>query len=435
MVKKLLSALLCATLVATSLMGCTNENTEADKPVTIESLLSDSNKKQMESADMDLKLVMDADIHYEEGGSSIKMNMAMKLTAKVLTDKDTMHMKGNVEAKVMGMEVTQPMESYVQKNGDTSTTYNYDSDSDTWTSSSEVSSTDSTVDVSGVTNVTADILKDAKLEETENAYVITATISAKDMADSLGLSSEDVLGDLSGDSEIDYNTLAYQATISFDKESKNMKSIKFAVNTDAKISDSLSFNEYVIEVTFNKINDVNVSVPDEVLNETGNSNGNETNDNKNDNGNSNTNISTGVSPSLYYQFSVNNKIIALPCSYNDIKQATGWTMKSADEKSYLESNYSTYVNLYDANGDTVAYIDIVNLTDGDVCYADCTVYAISQSDYCAEKGQGIVFYKDLVAGQEISLDELIQKLGQPSYKYEDTEDKDWLQRLIYLEVL
>ena len=47
-----------------------------------------------------------------------------------------------------------------------------------------------------------------------------------------------------------------------------------------------------------------------------------------------------------YEVSVNNKTIKLPCTYEELKDATGFSMKSADEKSYLSKNYYATVNMY-----------------------------------------------------------------------------------------
>lgn len=119
-----------------------------------------------------------------------------------------------------------------------------------------------------------------------------------------------------------------------------------------------------------------------------------------------------------YEVSVNNKTIKLPCTYEEIKDATGFSMKSADEKSYLSKNYYATVNMY-KNDKLALYTEIYNDTNDDMKYSDGKVSRIWQTKYQVSTGADVItFPGSLKAGDQISVDEIISKLGDPSDKSE-----------------
>lgn len=119
-----------------------------------------------------------------------------------------------------------------------------------------------------------------------------------------------------------------------------------------------------------------------------------------------------------YEVSVNNKTIKLPCAYEEIKDATGFSMKSANEKSYLTKNYYATVNMY-KNDKLALYTEIYNDTNDDIKYSDGKVSRISQTKYQVSTGADVItFPSSLKAGDQISVDEIISKLGNPSNKSE-----------------
>lgn len=122
-----------------------------------------------------------------------------------------------------------------------------------------------------------------------------------------------------------------------------------------------------------------------------------------------------------YSFSVNGKTLSLPCSYQELADATGFAMKSSDAKSYLEAGYYTNVNLYiGEDQDLALYVDILNDTEGDLCYADCIVVAISQTEYQAvEQGASMItFAGGLQVGQEMTTADVEAVFGEPQDTYE-----------------
>ena len=128
-----------------------------------------------------------------------------------------------------------------------------------------------------------------------------------------------------------------------------------------------------------------------------------------------------------YQFSIKGKTFTLPCLYKEFRDISGFNMKSSDEKSYLQANYSTYVNLYigDENNQKLAlYIDVKNDTNEDLRYSESQLVRISQTEYQVEtnKADLITFPGDLKIGLEISKERIIELLGEPTKIIDDSDE-------------
>lgn len=115
-----------------------------------------------------------------------------------------------------------------------------------------------------------------------------------------------------------------------------------------------------------------------------------------------------------YQVTINGKQIQLPCSYKELSDATGFNMKSSQEKSYLEKGYYSLVNLY-KNDKLALYTEIVNDTESDIKYSDGKVSRISQTKYQVENTANyVVFPGNLKVGEKITKDEILKKYGTPT---------------------
>lgn len=120
----------------------------------------------------------------------------------------------------------------------------------------------------------------------------------------------------------------------------------------------------------------------------------------------------------YYEVLVNNKTIKLPCTYEELKDATGFSMKSTNEKSYLAKNYYATVNMY-KNDKLALYTEIYNDTNDDLKYSDGKISRIWQTKYQVSTGADVItFPGSLKVGDQISVDEIISKLGNPSDRTE-----------------
>lgn len=127
-----------------------------------------------------------------------------------------------------------------------------------------------------------------------------------------------------------------------------------------------------------------------------------------------------------YEFSINGKTLALPCTYQEISEATGCSLDSADAKSYLKSGYYTLITLKDSNGDAVCHIELLNDTDSEQLYTDCIVHDISQSEFQVvdKNASPITFPCGLQAGQKLTTDDLEKLFGKPADTYEYVDEKD-----------
>ena len=120
-----------------------------------------------------------------------------------------------------------------------------------------------------------------------------------------------------------------------------------------------------------------------------------------------------------YQFSINGKTLSLPCLYMEFKDISGFSMKSYNEKSYLERNSSTYVNLYigDIEKENLAlYIDIKNNTSEDLQYTKSEIVSLWQTNYQVEtnNAEAIIFPGNLRVGMEVSKEQIIELFGEPT---------------------
>lgn len=120
-----------------------------------------------------------------------------------------------------------------------------------------------------------------------------------------------------------------------------------------------------------------------------------------------------------YQFSIKGKTLSLPCLYKEFRDISGFSMKSFNEKSYLERNSSTNVNLYIGDKDNqklALYVDIKNNTKEDLQYREAELGRISQTKYQVETNNAdlITFPGNLKIGMESTKEKIIELFGEPS---------------------
>ena len=115
-----------------------------------------------------------------------------------------------------------------------------------------------------------------------------------------------------------------------------------------------------------------------------------------------------------YEFTVNGKIIKLPCTYSELSTATSATMKSSDAKSYISPGYYSLSNLY-KDEKLALYIEVLNDTTIDQLYTDSKITRVSQTKYQKSLGATeLIFPGNLKVGQEITKENIIELLGNPS---------------------
>lgn len=123
-----------------------------------------------------------------------------------------------------------------------------------------------------------------------------------------------------------------------------------------------------------------------------------------------------------YEFVVNGKTLELPCTYDELKAATGFSMKTAQEDSSLSNNYYTIVNMY--KDDKLAlYIEILNDTGKDAKYTDSKITRVSQTEYQVSNGADkLTFPGGLQAGEEMTEAKLEELFGKPTDKRDYSSD-------------
>lgn len=252
MKNKLLSFIVCSALVVGTLTGCSMPFGEK---VTAESLLEQSINQEREKIDMDLKLVLDAEMDMSELGANGTMSMAMKMDANMQATKEYGHMKGDIEVSLLGMNMNEEMEMYYDY--DDEVLYNYDAENDVWT----YSDLDDSANISGISDMDIDVFDDLKLEEHKkgNDYVVTATVDYEDMSDVMG--SDMDLEDMMSSDEME--DMKMDVKMTFDEKSKELRTMSFTIDMDEV--EGVEFNEFSIEITFNEIDDdFKVKIPKSV---------------------------------------------------------------------------------------------------------------------------------------------------------------------------
>jgi len=402
---------------------------------------------------MDIKALMDmSGLMGESSGSSATMEMAICLDANIVSDNTTQHMKGDMDVNVFGMNMQIPVETYTAIHDDTATVFDYSADYEIWTMDETSIEDSSFIDLmSIIKGLPAEMFESYELKELEDKdadYIITGVIDMASLMNLLGSDTESLLGttELTTDA-FDVSKLVMNATIVFDKETLMPVSYAFYIDPESVTVEDAGVEKFDIEIVINDVNETGkVIIPDDVIDAAiGNSIDYESESEPD------IIIETGdgvvlvepesedVNPEIVldqdvdgidnwttYEFNVNGTTMLLPCTYAEFKNATGWAMKPADEKSYLEGGYYTSVNLYNEAEDLMCYISIANPTDGDLCYADATVMKINQSSYNVEQGSHVItFPYNLKVGMEITPDMLKTLIGEPSDTYEYLDNPDY----------
>lgn len=261
---------LMAVMLAGSLAGCGKEK------VTAESLLAGAyGGDNVESMDADLVMNVDADIDIsdlfsdsadqstETENSETTMNFKVALDCNIKATEKIAYANGNATVDVLGMSQKVPVKSYVDS--DNKVSYTYNEDYDLWTKSDLDS--DESLGSFAEGKIDKDIFTDLKLADTkeeDSEYVVTGKVTMDNLKKLYG----DSFNDLSENTEdIDLSTLKFDVTMKFDKKSKMMKSFECKVDPTTLDAEEYTINEFSAEVKINKINDVDVKIPSEVVKE------------------------------------------------------------------------------------------------------------------------------------------------------------------------
>lgn len=259
------------TIIATSLLmtviftGCSF----GENKVTAETLLENPFKTdRIDSIDTDVRIDMAFDmdmgelLNEENANQTSKMNAEISADCKIQVTKDVDYMTGKVCIDVFGVTQEQNIKTYTDlKNG---VIYEYNSDAKTWTKSDV---TENTFDVSILTDLSekfAEMVESPELKKPEKedaTYIVTGNINMSGLTDLLKNNMTDV------SDEIDLSDAKTDIILEFDKESNRLNKITFTLDTDSIDVETLgiSLTTFKVEVAINEINDIDVTIPENVI--------------------------------------------------------------------------------------------------------------------------------------------------------------------------
>lgn len=129
-----------------------------------------------------------------------------------------------------------------------------------------------------------------------------------------------------------------------------------------------------------------------------------------------------------YQFGINGKVYTLPMSYNDFKNASGFTIKDTYLNMVLPNNHYAPVNLY-KNDKLALYIELFNISGAEAKYVESNVTRISQTNYQVSQGADkIIFPGGLKVGDSITEAKLTELFGVAN----DSKDYSGNKQYTYL---
>lgn len=301
-------ALFAVTAMAFSFVACTGDtdkDKDNDKDVTAEGLLEDISLEDIESGsievvfaldvDMDLKQMMldqgltedDIQDAIDEGEiTEDQLFMSMVIDLEVLADvtEDYSHITGSVSMDAMGMSEEVNLESYVDSTDkDVTITYTYDEFSDEWYFEEEDASDDEDEDMSDIISLITEYVDSAEItDEDDDVYTLSVVLDVakmyedeSEMMDDLVDSSEEVIGetdDILADIEnleiiveIEKET-GYLSLISIDLADVLADYIASSImDEEIESTECIEINDLKLEISFSDYNDVEVEIPEEVL--------------------------------------------------------------------------------------------------------------------------------------------------------------------------
>lgn len=258
----LVSTLLITTMLLGTLSGC-----DAEK-VTAEELVNGAFKETAKSMDADVNFNFDVDVDASslsgtDSDAGTMMSIKLNMDCNVKSSETIAYTEGTAQVEFFGMKQKETIKTYSDLSENVS--YSYDEDSDSWTKSDL--SSDSSFDFAEIAKkITPDIFEDLTLEETKDKkadYTVSGVVTYKNLADIIGADLDNMLG--SSDS-INLDDLKYDVKMIFDRKTKVVKEYSFVIDTSALSTDEYVFNSFDFDIKVNSVNDVEVSIPDDVKN-------------------------------------------------------------------------------------------------------------------------------------------------------------------------
>ncbi len=118
-----------------------------------------------------------------------------------------------------------------------------------------------------------------------------------------------------------------------------------------------------------------------------------------------------------YTVSINGKTLSLPVSYEELKNASGFSIESLYDTNIISTKSSDLVSLYKDDKLAVSVL-LTNKTDNYLRYVDCSVTRISQNKYSTKQNgiENVIFPGNLKTGMNITKKEIFKLFGEIEVK-------------------
>ena len=144
-----------------------------------------------------------------------------------------------------------------------------------------------------------------------------------------------------------------------------------------------------------------------------------------------------------YTISINGKTLSLPVSYEELKNASGFSIKSVYNNTTIPTKHYVLASLYKDDKLAVSAV-LTNKTDSDLKYVDSSVTRISQDKYSTKQNgiENVIFPGNLKTGMNITKEEIFKLFGEIEVKeyksdnyvsetYKYTSDDTWITSNYY----
>lgn len=260
--KRVLSLLISTMLVSTLVTGC------GTKIPTPDELLKNAwGTDEVESVDMDLVLDLGAEVDMSElTGEDASMNMDITADINMKSSEDVSYMEGNVGINLFGMSMDEAIKAYTVNDNSEITTYTYNTENDCWYKSEGESN--SLIDTDSVTTLDTTMFSNLTMDEVTKdsmEYVLRGSVDFADLSNKLGMTTEDLFEGVNTNG-VNMDEFKFDTVLTFDKETKLMKSMDFDINTDSiEMEEGIEFTKFKMTLKINKINGVDISVPSDII--------------------------------------------------------------------------------------------------------------------------------------------------------------------------
>jgi hypothetical protein len=274
MKKKISSIIIATTLLCPLLFsGC------GKKAPTADDLLSSAwGSEPVESIDMDIYFAVDADIDVSQlmgdtsTSGSTMMNMKITCNLNAIANLTDSYINGKVDASLFGMSFSEPTKTYITTIDGQKYSISWDEDDSCWYKTAVDEDTDDNLlagnlDGNMITSIDSSIFESYELQEIEKddtVYTVTGTIDYDKLADKMDMDISDLMSDFSSE-DTDFDNAKFDVTMTFDIDTQLCKTIDFVFDTETLNQEDTNFNELTITLTINQINDVDVEVPQDVI--------------------------------------------------------------------------------------------------------------------------------------------------------------------------